>query len=243
VTAAAEGPQLVLQQRWAVPDDQLAAFAEWYGEEHLGDMAAVPGVRRGRRFERVTDYPFAAPDPADHLVLYDVDDAAAFETPEYTALSTAPSERTMEVAPRLTRTRTLYRQLFPATGVLTGSGPAGYPGPSGGTLLLHIMMSCDPACRDEFDGWYNEEHLPAIVAVDGILSGRRLVVEDGAPELPGHPRPLAFLALYEVRDLDTVNGEAFVHAGQPTPRRKRLGDRCSAHVQLYRPVQLAGDPG
>jgi hypothetical protein len=233
--------EFVLQQRWVVPGNQLAAFDGWYSEEHLADLAGVPGVRRGRRFERV-DYAFASFDPARHLVLYDVDQVDAFSTPEYVALSTSPSERTMAVVAGVERTRTLYRQLFPPGGVLTEDGPVAFPGPASGRLLLHVMMSCDPACREEFDGWYNEEHLPAIVSVDGILSGRRLLATDGAPKLPGHPRPLAFLALYEVRSPEVLGGRAFLEAGKATPRRKELGDRVSAHLQLYRLVQVADSP-
>lgn len=235
------GPGMVLQYRWVVPESELATFSSWYVEEHLADVVAVPGVRRGRRFERV-GYAFASPDPSDHLVLYDVDDMSAFDNPQYTALSTSPSERTMAVAARSRRTRTLYRQLFPSAGVLTEDGPSTYPGPGDGALLLHVMMSCDPACQEEFDAWYNEEHLPAIVGVDGILSGRRLVAVDGAPEVPGHSRPLSFLALYEVGSADALDGRAFLDAGKATPSRQRLGDRVSAHLQLYRPVQLSGSP-
>lgn len=204
-------------------------------------MAGVPGVRRGRRFERV-GYAFASFDPAEHLVLYDVDQLGTFSTPQYLALSTSPSERTMAIASRAERTRTLYRQLFPSGGVLTADGPAAFPGPTSGRLLLHVMMSCDPACREEFDGWYNEEHLPAIVSVDGILSGRRLLATEGAPEVPGHPRPLAYLTLYEVRSPEVLDGRAFLEAGKATPRRRALGDRARAHLQLYRLVQVADSP-
>src|ERR1035441_3782185 len=88
----------LLQLLWDVPDERLDEFRSWYADEHLPDMAAVPGILLARRFERDVDYPFASPATSNHLTIYEVADRAAFDTDEYRNLSTAPSERTMKVA-------------------------------------------------------------------------------------------------------------------------------------------------
>jgi hypothetical protein len=226
----------LLQLMWEVPSARLDEFRSWYEEEHLADMAAVPGILSARRFERDPSYPFAHPTARDHLTLYEVADLATLSTPAYLRLSRTPSRRTMETAAGLGMARTVYRQLFPSRGVLTGAGVSGAPRQEAGAAVLHIMMGCQPVAEYEFNGWYNDEHLPLITGVEGVLHGRRFAVVDGAAPSPPGSSEAPYLAVYELADADVAAGPGMVAAGRPTPWRQRLGDQVHAHVQVYRQV-------
>jgi hypothetical protein len=233
----------LLQLLWDVPDDRLEEFRSWYTEEHLPDMAAVPGILLARRFERDVDYPYASPATSDHLTIYEVADRAAFDTDEYRKLSTAPSERTMKVASGLGMRRMVYHQLHPAVGVYGAGGVSSAPVQPAGTAVLHITMGADDSYEDEFNHWYNDDHLPAVTGAEGVLYGRRFLEVEGDAAAVQPARPMRYLALYELADAAVASSPSFVAAGQPTDWRRRLGDHVQSHVQVYRLVEsLPGRP-
>lgn len=55
--------------------------------------------------------------------------------------------------------------------------------------LLLFMTDVNPALEDEFNRWYEEEHLPERRAVPGFLSARRFRCIEGGPK---------YLALYDL---------------------------------------------
>src|SRR3989442_1225045 len=60
--------------------------------------------------------------------------------------------------------------------------------PSGGIAamgaILQVLSKCsDPAREEEFNRWYNEVHLPDLLAIEHIVAAQRFKV---AP-LPGRP--------------------------------------------------------
>ncbi len=239
------GPNL-LELQWEVPPDRLDQFNGWYEEEHLSDMAGVPGILSARRWERDPSYPFAHPSARAHLTLYEVAGLSSFTTPEYERLSKEPSPRTMETASGLGMWRRVYRQLYPPRGVLTAKGPSDSPRQLAGSAVLYVRMWCEPALDEEFNRWYNEEHLPLITGVDGVLHGRRFVDVERARPDPEEGDPevhFPYVAVYELADAGVAGGQPMREAGQPSPWRQRLGDRVRAHVQVFREVsRLEGTP-
>jgi hypothetical protein len=220
----------LLQLEWQVPTDRDDAFNRWYDYEHLSDMVAVPGFLGGRRFWRVDDCNFASPSPYQYLTLYQLESEAALYTEAFQKHVSDPSPWTRDVAMDLPLRRSVYQQLRPERGAMTRNGPVDNGGQALGRALLQVMIDAEPECEDEFHGWYDEEHLPALVAVPGILSARRFVrIDDG-----GQDR--RFLAVYELENEGVVTTAAFMEAGARTPRREKLGDRVTSQVQLYRQV-------
>lgn len=55
--------------------------------------------------------------------------------------------------------------------------------------LLLFMTDINPALEDEFNRWYEEEHLPERRAIPGFLSARRFRCIEGGPK---------YLALYDL---------------------------------------------
>jgi hypothetical protein len=69
-------------------------------------------------------------------------------------------------------------------------------------MQRHIMLVESNAVEgrdDEFHEWYDEEHLPAVLEIDGFEAARRFV---GAPNSHGDHPPRRFLALYEIETDD-----------------------------------------
>jgi hypothetical protein len=67
--------------------------------------------------------------------------------------------------------------------------------------------------EDAFDAWYSEEHVPAVLAVDGVQSARRF---RAAADLPGGPEhPYTFLAIYEIASGEVPSAVQGLIAARP----------------------------
>lgn len=60
--------------------------------------------------------------------------------------------------------------------------PGTLPNPSDATGLLLNVMSIDEAHEEEFNDWYNNEHIERISKVPGVLAARRFRVIEGNPD-------------------------------------------------------------
>lgn len=220
----------LLQLRWNVPEQRVGDFESWYDREHLGDMVAVPGIHGGRRFARVP-MGFSNESEFGHLTLYQLADLSPLSSQEFQKLVEEPSPWTRQVAFDLEMARRVYRQIWPEPVPDLPEQPAG-------SALLHVMMRAEPSVEEDFNHWYEQEHLPALLAVPGILSARRFRAVDDGADFGGHAaqQGFDFLAVYELSGVEVMETDAFRTAGSPTPWRKRLGDAVGAHVQVYRLV-------
>lgn len=83
------------------------------------------------------------------------------------------------------------------------------------TGLLVARLRVPLAYDDEFNAWYNTEHLSQIGAVPGVLTARRYRARDGYPAW--------YMALYELRAPTIYDSDAFraVLEG-PTPWTRRI---------------------
>jgi len=103
--------------------------------------------------------------------------------------------------------------------------------------FLLVLMQPPPAFEEEFNAWYDTEHVPERLAVPGFESARRYVC------LTGHPRYLAMYALESAAVLDT---EAYLRVSfeRSSPWTKRVVSRVkvyrSAGVQVYPGDALTG---
>ncbi|OFW21786.1 MAG: hypothetical protein A3H27_02545 [Acidobacteria bacterium RIFCSPLOWO2_02_FULL_59_13] len=75
------------------------------------------------------------------------------------------------------------------------SGWEGLP-PQSAYWLQIIMMDVDSEREDEFNEWYDREHIPFISTVKGFVAVRRFIANDG--------RSPRYLALWQVTDADTL---------------------------------------
>lgn len=69
-----------------------------------------------------------------------------------------------------------------------------------GNGIFLIYTDVDPQHEDEFNDWYNTEHLPELLAVPGILAAARYEAVKGGPK---------YLAAYEIESTDVLQTPAF----------------------------------
>jgi hypothetical protein len=102
---------------------------------------------------------------------------------------------------------------------------------------LLVMMQPPPAFEDEFNAWYDTEHIPERVAVPGFETGIRYVCVTGAPR---------FLAMYDTRSPQVLDSPEYLRVSfdKSSPWTKRVTSRVkvdrSAGVQIYPGDKVTG---
>jgi len=81
--------------------------------------------------------------------------------------------------------------------------------------LLLTMTEPPPAMDEEFNAWYDTQHLPQLLGLPGVLDAARYVAVKGGPK---------YLAGYELADLETVLGPAWENRPIP-PWDRRMSPR------------------
>lgn len=89
---------------------------------------------------------------------------------------------------------------------------------------LMVLMEAPPALEEEFQAWYDTEHLLERLAVPGFETGLRFVCIDGAPR---------YLAMYDLTSLEVLNSAEYlkVSLDKASPWTKRITSRVK--VQRY----------
>lgn len=72
--------------------------------------------------------------------------------------------------------------------------------PERGSGLLLVMMDINPEDEEDFNRWYDEEHVPERKAIPGFLTGRRYRAVEGGPK---------YLALYEMESPEVLDSPAY----------------------------------
>ncbi len=197
-----------------------ADFHDWYETEHIPVRMAIPGFGSAVRYEALDGEP-------RFLACYFLDDMGALERPEYAELKRDPGERTTQM---LASVRGFTRYIADET------SDTGEPGEEPGALFaVAFAVPDDPAERAEFDGWYEDEHVPLLMRVPGWLRVRRYVVRPGSDG-----PPWTHLALHELRDTDALDRPERA-AARDTPRRAANAARpwFTSGRWVYRPIHRA----
>ena len=102
-----------------------------------------------------------------------------------------------------------------------------------GTGLLMVWVDVPADQEHEFNHWYNEEHLPELLAVPGVLSAARYEAVSSGPK---------HLACYELESSAVVDTDAFKN--RPTTEwAQRVGPRAISTTlinNVYEMVHPAG---
>lgn len=70
--------------------------------------------------------------------------------------------------------------------------------------LLLVMMEPPEEMEEEFNEWYDAEHIPERKAVPGIFSAERFVAFEGSPR---------YLAIYDLESVEVLQSEAYKKIG------------------------------
>jgi hypothetical protein len=142
----------------------------WYNEEHIPNLLSVPGYLGARRYRAVDGGP-------TYLNYYEIASIEAFRSPERTRAIETPW--TAKVRPHYKGQLAIYEQVFPADGYLTGAGFDGDLAKEGGLLL--VRADAAPEQEQDFNDWYDQEHLLALSQVPGCIANRRFRAVEGGP--------------------------------------------------------------
>ena len=66
--------------------------------------------------------------------------------------------------------------------------------------LLLMMTDIDPANEEDFNRWYEEEHLAERMNIPGFLTARRFTAVEGGPK---------YLALYDLESPEVLQSPAY----------------------------------
>jgi len=197
-----------------VPQDE---YDDWYDTEHIPDRKRVPGFLTLERWVSIAH-------PRHTVATYDLASEDVLWSPPYLAIarqnSTPWTRRVTGRSPLLLR--------FEGTQTLPGDaiGDA-----SAGVLVLNAM-NCAPEAEDEFNAWYDQEHIPGLAAVAGCLRARRFVAASGSHR---------YLALYHVTTLDVVQGADWKKAVE-TPWTMRIRPHMRDRVRMVCRRYVRRDP-
>ncbi|MDE0823039.1 MAG: hypothetical protein OSB07_03580 [Dehalococcoidia bacterium] len=82
-----------------------------------------------------------------------------------------------------------------------------------GTALMMVGADISTDKEEEFNRWYNEEHLKDLLAVPGILDGARYEATKSGPK---------HMAVYELENVDVINTDAMKALRPFTERGQRM---------------------
>ena len=98
--------------------------------------------------------------------------------------------------------------------------------------FLLVLMHCPRNLEDEFNAWYDTEHIPERLSVPGFETGLRFLCIDGAPR---------YLAMYDLASLEVLDSQAYgqVSGDHNSPWTRRVTSR----VRIYRSAGNQVYPG
>ena len=149
---------------------------DWYDREHLRQVVALPGFVRARRY-RVDDAPLK------YLAWYETTDESNESGPDFQGIVEKPTPWSQRMR-RLygdKRERMNFRLMRDVGEVSKTDTPWLY--------IVHTDIPDDIV--EEYNAWYDEEHLPRLVTVPGVIRARRYSATSGNPR---------YLTAYELTD-------------------------------------------
>ncbi len=97
-----------------------------------------------------------------------------------------------------------------------------------GTGIFMVWVDVPADKEDEFNAYYNEEHLAELLAIPGVLNAARYEAVSSGPK---------HLACYELESPAVVETDAFKNR-QPTERSLRAGPRAVGSNQISNVYQM-----
>src|SRR5512135_2404341 len=133
-------------------------FHDWYDTEHLPERERVAGFLACQRWIGASDRKLS-------VATYDLDTVGVLPSPGYLAIGGA------NLSPWSKRVTSRVERLMRFEGEQMLPGDTLPPAEAGGFLLN--AMNVVHEHEAEFNEWYNNEHIPSLAAVPGVLCARR----------------------------------------------------------------------
>lgn len=175
-------------------------FNRWYDEEHVPSRLSVPGFLAAHRYRQLDR------DRPSYAVVYELEDASVVDSAEYKAMQARTAERTDAILGQLDHFYRLIAQESSAAGDDLGL--------LGHDLLYVVAFPVPDEATEEFDAWYDTEHVPLLLEEPAWRRCRRYEVRqsNGA---------FTHLANHDLDDRAALDSDARARAGS-TPWRTFL---------------------
>ncbi|HTE84656.1 MAG TPA: DUF4286 family protein [Dehalococcoidia bacterium] len=195
------------------------AWNRWYDTRHVPQRQGLPGFQSARRFEVLQ----GTETSRKYLALYDLEGPEALETEAYLSLSREPIQNA-EDREMLTHFRNRLRGIMSQ---ISDTAAPGSPSRANPGALLVVGLEPDAAHEEEFNAWYEQEHIPFLTSVPGVLGVRRFKrIRDDLP----------YLAIWELMNAEIRQSEAWRKAAG-TPWTARVVSHCKRWITgTYRPL-------
>lgn len=174
-------------------------FNAWLDTEHLQERLSIPGFVSARRWVAELK-----PGRGKYLAIYELESPAVLESPEYLARFRNPTPWS-----RRALGKTVVFRRWACEQILPGRAPPH----SGAKALFVACGDVPPEHEQEFNRWYDEEHIPLLCKVPGVLGARRFFAAAGSPR---------YVALYDLAD-EGVPQHPQWKAALATDWAKRIG--------------------
>lgn len=207
----------------------LDEFNDWYNDDHIAARTKIPAFQTWTRLEAVDERK-----PAWGAI-YDLTSIADTKTSSYGDVLKNPSEVEKQIIPRIGEVDRRIYELLPRA--IPDPSPE-WSGEKASPYWSFIMVDIKGEAEEEFNQWYNEEHIPLMAKCPGWLRARRYVLKDwgrfgvDAPKSPSAPPK--YLAVYEWASLDMLESDELKTA-LSTPWAKKLFEhRLSTDKRVYK---------
>ena len=191
-----KGSAILFSEMTPAPDWEQG-FNDWYDSEHIPIRVALRGFHSARRYHR---------NERDYLAIYEMATLAALKTAAFDAIKNQPSERT---AWMLANVAGFTRYLGEEIGVSGDVSAINAP------VLYAVWFNVPAERQADFDAWYEQDHIPALMECPQWRMVRRFAITGGAPHNWNR------LALHYLDDAAALESPARAKA-RATPWRARL---------------------
>ena len=180
-----------------VAPEREEEFNDWYNLEHIPQLTALPGIVSARRYTVENAKP-------KYLAWYDTVDENVEPGPDFQAVVANPTPWSQRIRRFYgeNRERMNFRLKRDVGTVPTADTPWLY--------LVHTDIP--DHIVDEYNDWYDREHLPRLVTVPGVVRARRYTATSGNPR---------YLTAYELTDKDAFESPAGL-AARKTPWTEKM---------------------
>jgi hypothetical protein len=184
-------------------------FNAWYDTEHMAERLSIPGFVSAQRWvaEGRCDRG-VAPERriGRYLATYELERPEVLDAPEYLG----------HVGDGFTpwSKRCLGRAVVFRRWACEQINPGGALPPAGARAIFLACGDVPAAHEAEFNRWYDEEHVPLLRRVEGVLAARRFRARSGTPR---------YIALYDLADERAPESPEW-RAAVATPWSRRIDE-------------------
>ena len=156
-----------------------------------------------------------AENPRQSVATYDLESLAVLQSPGYRAIGGE------NLSPWSKRVTAKVERLLRYEGEQILPGDAVAPSNAGGLLLVGMTPARD--VEGAFNAWYDNEHVPALARVPGVLCARRFRTDAGGTK---------YIALYHLTSPGVVDTAEWKDASGSTPMPPRVRDQIGNRLRL-----------